>query len=134
MLVGGMCHPTTMLGTTMGPLTTEVVPLHAGANGAPRSKFAYPKLYNSHCALGLGVGLECELWNMGATCKDAAGGGIRCNFIYSTHSCKFLLLFMTPLNQTGHKLSKNYKLAADGTEMARFRTKIASEFKFKLSL
>ena len=85
MLVGGMWHPTTMLGTTMGPLTTEAAPLHVGANGAPRSKFAYPKLYNSHCALGLGVGLECELWNMGATCKDAAGGGIRCNFVYFTH-------------------------------------------------
>ena len=71
---------------------------------------------------------------MGATCKDATGGGIRRNFTYSTHICKFLLLFMTPLNQAGHKLSKNYKLAADGTEMVRFRTKLASEFKFKLSL
>ena len=91
----------------MGPLTTEAVPLHVGANGAPRSKFAYPKLYNSHCALGLGVGLECELWNMGATCKDAAGGGIRCNSTYSIHTCKFLLLFMTPLNQADHKLDKN---------------------------
>ena len=123
-----------MLGTTMGPLTTEAVPLHVGANGAPRSKFAYPKLYNSHCALGLGVGLECELWNMGATCKDAAGGGIRCNSTYSIHTCKFLLLFMTPLNQAGRKLHKNCKWAADGTEIVRFHTKLASEFKFKLSL
>ena len=129
-----MWHPTTMLGTTMGPLTTEVVPLHVGANGAPRSKFAYPKLYKSHCALGLGVGLECELWNMGATCKGATGGGIRWNFKYPTHTCKVLLLFMTPLNQAGHKLSKNVKLAADCTEMARFRTKLASKFKCKFSL
>ena len=115
-----------MLGTTMGPLTTEVVPLHVGANGAPRTKFAYPKLYKSHCALGLGVGLECELWNMGATCKGAAGGGIRCNFTYSTHTCKFLLLFVTPLNQAGLKLSKDYKLATYGTEMARFCDKAGS--------
>ena len=43
MLVGGMWRPTTMLGATMGPLTAEVVPLHVGANGAPRSKFAEPK-------------------------------------------------------------------------------------------
>ena len=51
----------------------------------------------------------------GAEEPDATDGGIRCNLTYSTHSCKFLLLFMTPLNQAGHKLSKNYKLAADGT-------------------
>ena len=134
MLVGGMWRPTTMLGTTMGPLTAEVVPLHVGANGAPRSKFVYPKSYKSHCALGLGVGLECELWNMGATCKGATGGGIRYNFPYLTHTCKFLLLFVTPLNQAGHKLNKDYRLAADCTEIGRFRTKLASKFKFKVSL